>query len=141
MERQWLEARYLSLGTYRRDGRVVATPVWFTAIDERLYAFSNERAGKVKRLQHSSKARIAVCDGRGTRLGEWHPARAGIVSDPTWQRRAYAGIRAKYGWRSLVLDLLSRLGGRIGQRVVLCIEPGEFHPGGNRGGSGAGPPR
>jgi PPOX class probable F420-dependent enzyme len=107
---------------------VVATPIWFAPLDGRLYAFSNENAGKVKRLRRSSDARIAVCDARGRRLGEWHPARARLVTDETLQRRAYASLRAKYGWRSLLLDFFSRLSGRIGHRVVLGIEPVESHP-------------
>jgi len=57
-------ARYLSLATFKRDGSEVPTPVWFAELDGSLYAFSERRAGKIKRLRNSPRARVAICDGR-----------------------------------------------------------------------------
>jgi Pyridoxamine 5'-phosphate oxidase len=31
------DSRYLALTTYRRDGRPVTTPVWFVALDGKIY--------------------------------------------------------------------------------------------------------
>ena len=42
-------ARYMRLATFRRSGAEVATPVWFAAADGRLYVFTAEQSGKVKR--------------------------------------------------------------------------------------------
>src|SRR5262249_4639303 len=66
--------RYLSLLAYRRDGREVATPVWFAASGGKLYVFSAGDAGKVKRLRHTTRARVAPCGGRGGLRGAWQPA-------------------------------------------------------------------
>ena len=61
--------RYMSLATFRRSGAEVATPVWFAAADGKLYVFTAEQSGKVKRLRHSSRARVAPSDARGRVLG------------------------------------------------------------------------
>ena len=41
-------AQYVSLATFRRDGRQVRTPVWVAPHEGRLYVFSECDAGKVK---------------------------------------------------------------------------------------------
>src|SRR5262245_41274946 len=115
--------RYLSLATFRRDGREVATPIWFAADTGAFYAFSAGDAGKVKRLRNSPRARIAACDARGRVHGEWHDARAYLVNDPAQRTRADAALHAKYGWQMWLADTASRLTGRYGKRAYLRIEP------------------
>ena len=62
-------ARYVSLATFRRDGRAVETPVWFAPHQGRLYVFSEATAGKVKRLRNDPRARVAPCNVSGRRRG------------------------------------------------------------------------
>lgn len=116
-------ARYLSLATFRRDGREVATPVWFAASDGKLYVFTASDSGKVKRLRRSSRARVAPCDVRGRLRGPWTEAQARALDDPKTIERAYAALRAKYGWQMKLTDLLSHLSGRYDRRTMLEIEP------------------
>ena len=115
-------ARYLNLATFRKTGVAVETPIWFAESEGRLYAFSAGDAGKVKRLRRTSKARVAPCDVRGRVTGAWIEARARVVSDPGVCARAYAALRAKYGWAMRLADLLSTLSGRIRRRAVIEIE-------------------
>ena len=119
--------RYLSLATFRRNGTEVATPVWFAAADGTLYVFTAGDSGKVKRLRHSSRARVAPCDGRGGLRGDWQDATAQLISDPGLIERARAALRAKYGWQIRVLDFFSRLTGRSRRRgwiqIVLLATP------------------
>ncbi len=115
-------ARYLSLATFKRDGSEVPTPVWFAELDGSLYAFSERRAGKIKRLRNSPRARVAVCDVRGGLRGEWIDANAHVVDDPAVIDAAFAALRRKYGWQMRVADLLSTLSGRIRNRAVIRIE-------------------
>lgn len=115
-------ARYLSLATFKRDGSEVPTPVWFAELDGSLYAFSERRAGKIKRLRNSPRARVAVCDVRGRLRGEWIDANAQVVDDPATIDAAFAALRRKYGWQMRVTDLLSTLSGRIRNRAVIRIE-------------------
>ena len=113
--------RYLSLATYRANGAEVATPVWFAAVDGLLYVFTAGESGKVKRLRRSPRARVAPCDARGTPHGAWRDATAQLVTDAGVIARAQAALRAKYGWQKLLLDLGSRLTGRIRRRAWIAI--------------------
>lgn len=112
---------YLSLATFRRDGREVATPVWFAEGDGAVWVFTAGDSGKVKRLRNSPRARVAACDARGKVHGPWHEAQARIVSAPDAIARANALLLAKYGWQMRVLDLFSRLSGRYSRRAYLEI--------------------
>ena len=121
--------RYISLATFRRNGKAVETAVWFARHDERIYVFTEARAGKVKRLRNSDRARVAACDVRGRVHGAWHEARAREVSDPDIVATAYAALRSKYGWQMRLTDFVSRLAGRIDGRAVLEIEVPEASTG------------
>jgi hypothetical protein len=99
----------------------VATPVWFAEIDGLLYVFTAGDAGKVKRLRRSPRARVAPCDIRGQLEGAWQEATARIVTDEGAIQRARAAFQAKYGWRLRLLDLGSRLSGRIHRRAWIEI--------------------
>ena len=114
--------RYVSLATFRRDGTQVKTPVWFAAMDGRLYVVSAGDAGKVKRLRHSSRALVASSDARGGVRGAWRDATARIISDPAVIERAHNALLAKYGWQARALDLASRLAGRIRNRAWIEVE-------------------
>ncbi|HKX04676.1 MAG TPA: PPOX class F420-dependent oxidoreductase [Methylomirabilota bacterium] len=114
--------RYVALATFRRSGAEVSTPVWFAAMDGRLYVFTAGDSGKVKRLRHGSRARIAPSDARGNPRGEWWDAQARVVTESRVIERAHAAIRAKYGWPARVGDLFSRLTGRLSRRAWIEIE-------------------
>jgi hypothetical protein len=118
--------RYLSLATFRADGSEVATPVWYVAIDGRLYVVSAGDAGKVKRLRRSSRARVAPCDARGGVRGRWRDATARVVTDPSTIAQADAAMRLKYGWQKRLLDTFSRLSGRYHRRAWIEIDPERF---------------
>ncbi len=118
------DARYIILVTWRRSGNEVRTPVWFAANSEKsFFCFSAAGAGKVKRLRNSSRARIASCDARGGNLGEWLEAKACLVNDDQVEiTLAYSLLMEKYGIQMLLTNLMSWLGGRINNRVVIRIE-------------------
>lgn len=115
-------ARYLNLGTFRKTGVRVDTPVWFAPDDDKLFVLSNNAAGKVKRLRNSPRCMIAPCTMLGNPTGEWMESRAYLVEDDDGIRRAYTALKRKYGWQMLLLDSGAWLGGRIRQRTFICIE-------------------
>ncbi|MGH9365033.1 MAG: PPOX class F420-dependent oxidoreductase [Thermoanaerobaculia bacterium] len=117
--------RYMSLGTFRRSGTEVATPVWFAANDGKLYVFTAGASGKVKRLRHSPRARVAPSDGRGRVVGQWRQANARILTERGPIERAHSALLAKYGWQMRLADLLSRLTGRIRRRawIEITVDP------------------
>lgn len=110
---------YVSLATYRRDGREVSTPVWIAAADGAFYVFSAPAAGKVKRIRLNGRAKLAACTVRGHVTGPWRGASARIVDDGPSRARALAALRAKYGWQMWLADILSKLGGRFAQRAYI----------------------
>ncbi len=115
------QARYISLATFRRDGREVRTPVWLAAVDEVFYCFSAEAAGKVRRIRKNGKVRIAVCNVRGRVAGKWYDAGASLVSDKAECRRALRALRQRYGWQMWLLDILAFLGRRLNKRAVIAL--------------------
>ncbi len=112
-------ARYVSFTTFRKSGAPVATPVWCAHQNGEFYIFSAADAGKVKRLRHSSRAALAVCDMRGKVLGEAHAATAEILTHPADVRRALTVLRRKYGWQMWLADVGARLTGRFHRRAYI----------------------
>jgi hypothetical protein len=112
----------MALATFRRSGAEVRTPVWFAAMDGKVYVFTAGESGKVKRLRRSSRARVAPSDVRGGVRGEWWDVAARLVTEPGLIERAHAALRAKYGWQAWVGDAFSGLTGRIGRRAWIEIE-------------------
>ena len=119
MSAELIDARYVSLATFRRSGELVATPVWCAEEAGSFYMFSAREAGKVKRLRNSDCARMAACDVRGKLLGDWHPARAEIISEPEDIRRALTALRRKYGAQMWVADVGAKLTGRYRKRAYI----------------------
>ena len=115
--------RYMSLATVRKSGAEVKTPVWFAPVGDKLYVFTAGDSGKVKRLGHSPRVRMAPCDARGRVCGAWSNGIGRIVPEPRTIARAHAALRAKYGWQMWLLDLSSRLTGRMRRRAWIEIEP------------------
>jgi len=114
--------RYMVLATLRRTGGEVRTPVWFAAVDGKIYLFTAGESGKVKRLRCSSRARVAPSDLHAGARGEWWDVAARIVTEPGVIARAHSALRAKYGWQMWLGDLFSRLTGRIRRRAWIEIE-------------------
>ena len=57
--------KYVSLVTYRRDGRPVATPVWFAAMGDEFGVITETNVGKVKRIRNNPMVSIRICDMSG----------------------------------------------------------------------------
>ncbi len=116
------DARYIILGTFRKNGVRVDTPIWAAPRGGKLYAFTEADSGKVKRLRNSTRTRVARCGARGKLLGDWADARAQIVQDAAMIETAYQALHEKYGWQMKLTDLVSRLTGRYEKRAILEIE-------------------
>jgi uncharacterized protein len=118
-------ARYLSLETFRRDGRGVRTPVWFAPASEEakpvLYAYTLAQSGKAKRIRRSGHVRIAPCDMRGRITGDWQEATARIAGPDAYATGMRLINRRYWPWKSL-MDLSVRFFHRQ-ERVVIVIHP------------------
>ncbi|MDP6980537.1 MAG: PPOX class F420-dependent oxidoreductase [Myxococcota bacterium] len=120
-EEPYADARYISVETFRRNGRGVKTPVWCAPCGNEIAVFTERKAGKVKRLRNNDRIRVARCDMRGKVHGDWVEGTARIVDSKREEDHAYAALREKYGWLMMVTDLLSTLSGRIRGRAVLML--------------------
>lgn len=96
-------ARYIALTTFRRSGAGVSTPVWFAERDGALYVYTDADAGKVKRLRHTARVRVAPCTVTGAVRGPALDARGRIVVDDAEAHAARAALARRYGfqWRAL----------------------------------------
>lgn len=113
--------RYISLVTFRRNGIGVPTPLWIAEADGKLYAFTDGTSAKMKRLKVISRIQLAACDARGKVKGEYVDGHARRVEDPAIMERALAALSRKYSWQVSLLNLFSRLFGRIGRRAFIEI--------------------
>ena len=110
---------YISLATFRRNGKAVLTPVWFAESGGCLYVFSEADAGKVKRLRNGSRIRVAACNVRGKVHGAWHEGEGRRANEPETVATAYAALHRKYGLLMKLTDFFSRLTGRFDGRAIL----------------------
>ena len=116
-----LKAQYVALTTYRLDGRAVVTPVWAAARDGRLLIFSNPVAGKMKRLNNSSRASVAPRTWNGTLTGAQLPATARILA-PDELAGMWGALVKKYGLQAGAFRLYDRVRGLLRMQVSAGIE-------------------
>lgn len=119
------DAKYVRLTTFRRDGTPVVTPVWFALEDGALYAWTDERTGKVKRVRNEPRVTVGTCNARGTPTGPAYAARARILTADEG-RHAYALLTSRYRSAAVVygaLGVLLRLTRRGRGYVGIAIEP------------------
>lgn len=114
-------AKYLTLGTFRKTGVRVDTPVWFAEESGFFYVLSNNQAGKVKRIKNGSHCQIAPCTVLGSPTDEWQDSTAFIIDDNDEIQLAHNALKNKYGFQMLLLDGGAWLGGKIKQRSFIKI--------------------
>lgn len=119
MDAAFQSAKYINLVTFRKDGREVATPVWFVALDQKLFAYSLQEAGKLKRIRATKRIKVAPCDMRGHVMGNWSDGTGRIVEDSGVRELAYAAFPLKYGIMYRLASLLSWLSGKYSRRVMM----------------------
>jgi PPOX class probable F420-dependent enzyme len=112
-------ASYVSLATFRRDGREVRTPVWVARDGEHLYVFSEAKAGKVKRIRATKRVAVAPCNARGGLKGDFTEGVGRIVTESDVLERGYAALIRKYGLQMRIANFFSTLTGRIDRRALL----------------------
>lgn len=115
---------YVSLASFRRDGREVRTAVWIAGAGKKLYVYTNGQSWKVKRIRNDPRVKLAACDARG-RLRQpeaWIDARARVVQDPAAMQPGIDAVAGKYGWQARLLYLGAKIGGRWKDRTILEID-------------------
>jgi PPOX class probable F420-dependent enzyme len=122
---QFAKAKYFNLETFRKNGLGVRTPVWFAQSGDgsgsgrvTFYIYSEENAGKVKRIRNNPKVRIAPCNFRGTLRGAWVEGRARLCTNDE-VARGQELLRRKY-----LLKIVGDFFGRLvrHKNAVIAIE-------------------
>lgn len=111
------QARYVSLVTYRRDGREVPTPVWAAEDSGELLIWTRADSGKVKRLRRDPAVTVAPCDWRGRLASdaEHWKGQSRLLEDKDGLDRVRRAMARAHGWQFRLLDSggwLLRLGSR-----------------------------
>lgn len=101
--------QYLNLETFRKNGLGVPTPVWFAEEAGVIYIRTLDGSGKVKRIRNNDRVRIAPCDARGRRKGEWVEGEARLVTDGASADKANRLLDRKYGLVKKMFELANRL--------------------------------
>jgi PPOX class probable F420-dependent enzyme len=104
-------SKHCLLVTFRRSGEPVPTPVWFGFEDGKVYARSEARVGKVKRIRANPRVLVAPCDNRGKPKGPAAEGRARILA-PEEEQAAEHAIQANFG-----------LGRRMYEGVAMNLGP------------------
>ncbi|MEM8500121.1 MAG: PPOX class F420-dependent oxidoreductase [Pseudomonadota bacterium] len=125
LSQELLSAKYISFATQKRDGSMVATPVWAGNEDTSLFVFSEADAGKVKRLRNFSQATVAPCTAIGRVTGNTYHCDARILESDLEIQRAYKALNRKYGFLMRVTDFFSKLTGRYDNRALIQIDVGK----------------
>ena len=116
------QVRYVSLATYRRNGKEVRTPVWIAQSNKHYYVFSEGTSWKVKRIRANGKVRLAACNSRGDVNSEWLEAQARVVEHGDSVGHAYTALRDKYGWQMKIVDAISKMTGKYAKRAIIELQ-------------------
>ncbi len=104
------EQRFVSLTTFRRDGRRVPTPVWIAADGPDLVVATPSRSGKVERLRNDPTVELVPCSRTGRVAAGAAPVRTTATLERGSSTRTATGLlRRKYGLEHLVVRGLERL--------------------------------
>jgi uncharacterized protein len=87
--------KYISLGTFRKNGTKVATPVWFGEEGDKLYVMTLSKMGKTKRIRNNPQVTVAPCTMRGKMTGPEVGALARILP-PEDHAHARQTVNRKY---------------------------------------------
>lgn len=115
--------RYVALTTFRRSGAAVVTPVWIAPAGDVLVVMTGGATGKAKRLRRDPRVLLQECSARG-RVRPGAPVVRGeaqLIEDETGQRPLLDALVAKYTWQWHAVDLVERILGADGDRVVVRI--------------------
>jgi PPOX class probable F420-dependent enzyme len=110
--------QFVVLTTFRRNGEPMPTAVWFAELNGIVFITTNNRAGKVKRINNNPHVTIAPSDRVGTVHGPAIEVRARLLS-PEEAQLAADTLHAKYGDMYVQVTAQMDSGAAFGHRVFL----------------------
>jgi uncharacterized protein len=122
------KSQYVLLTTFTKGGRPKPTPVWAAPDGDRLLVISEEKSWKVKRIRHTPRVTLAVCDIRGRPKSEAVEATATIL-DKSQNAAVYDAIGKRYRLAGRVFNFFSKLRGGMENNVGLELRPATMQAG------------
>ena len=113
-----VNAKHISVETYKKNTQPVRTPVWFVIHDELIHVITRSKTGKVKRLRNNPKIKIARCNFFGKPVGNWISANAKFETGNEFSNILELR-RKKYGFMDIIARLVSK---NKGDLVVFSIK-------------------
>ncbi len=111
--------RYVSVTTFKRDGTGVATPVWSVSDGARMFALTDLRSAKVRRIRHNPAVTVAPCRAGGKLRGDPVPAHAEVLTGERDLDRVQKLLLDRYKLSYRIVMLLYRVGRRVrGKQAV-----------------------
>ena len=101
---QFLNKEYIRLETFKRNGQIVVTPVWFVVDDGTIFVRSYANSGKVKRMRNNSYVKIAPSDALGKPHGVTIEGTA-VRVDGDKEIKISQLLYRKYGLKKMSFDL------------------------------------
>ena len=109
---QFIDQKYLSLETYKRDNTPIQTPVWFVIDNDQLYITTKETTGKVKRLRNNQNARIAVCSMKGDIKSNWVDVGLEKIPEESNVEKIVKLRKKKYGFSARLISMFTSQKGK-----------------------------
>ena len=109
---QFIDQKYLSLETYKRDSTPIQTPVWFVTENDQLYITTKETTGKVKRLRNNQNARIAVCSMKGDIKSNWVDVGLEKIPQESDVEKIIKLRKKKYGFSARLISMFTSQKGK-----------------------------
>ncbi len=101
---QFLNKEYMRLETFKRNGQVVPTPVWFVVDDDMLFVRSYANSGKVKRMRNNPQVKVTPSDALGKSYGVTIEGTA-VRVDGDREIKISQLLYRKYGLMKMSFDL------------------------------------
>ncbi len=118
---------YISLTTFRRDGRAVATALWFVLDGDQILIWTSPNSGKAKRIRNNPTVTVAPCTRTGKPTGPAFDATARFLLEADFPQ-AMRRLNTKYGFTKRLIDALGWFNRTVrrkppGGSVFLAITP------------------
>jgi len=117
-----LRHKYMSLSTFHKSGKAVATPVWFAEENGKLYLWTRIKSGKIKRIRNNHHVQLAPCTLLGKVVGPTIEGVARILAKNE-EAPTETSIRRKFRWELRFGSLFRRF--RREDRVYVEVVPEE----------------
>lgn len=94
-----IQAKYLLLTTFTKDGRAKPTPIWGVPDEDRLLVITDDESWKVKRIRNTSRVTVAKSGALGNPKSEAVEAFARVLPKAD-TRRVYNAVLKRYWYHA-----------------------------------------